>query len=123
MPGTRPHPRAARAALAARAAALALLGAAPAAAQSGAGTAGAQALQLLAGSRAAALSGAYAGATDDADAMFYNPAAIGGLRTAAGLSYQRYVQDIAFGSASVAQRLGPLVVGAGVAYLNAGSVD
>lgn len=94
-----------------------------AAAQGGAGAAGAQALQLLPGARAAALSGAYAAASADADAMFYNAAGVGALRSAAALSYQQYVQDVAYGSAALAQRIGPLVLGAGIAFLNAGEVE
>lgn len=98
--------------------------AAPAAlrAQSGAGTAAQQVLQLPAGARAAAFGGAYAGAAD-ADVLFYNPAGSGGLATAAAFSYQRHVQDVSFGTLALARAVGPVVVGVGVAYLNAGTID
>ena len=88
----------------------------------GAGTAGQQALQLPAGARAAALGGAYAGAAD-ADVLFYNPAGSGALVAGAALSFQRHVQDVTFGTLAVAHAVGPVVLGLGVAYLDAGSVD
>lgn len=88
----------------------------------GAGTAAQQALQLPAGARAAAFGGAYAGASD-ADALFYNPAGSGALARGAALSFQRHVQDVTFGTVAVAQAVGPLVVGLGIAYLDAGTVD
>lgn len=91
-------------------------------AQQGAGTTGAQALQLLAGARAAGLGGAYT-AAGDADAMFYNPAGLGPVGAAAALSFQRHVQEVSFGSVALARRVGPVVVGLGVAYLDAGSID
>lgn len=92
------------------------------AAQDGPGTAAQQALQLPAGARAAALGGAYAGA-GDADALFYNPAGSGGLQAAASLSFQRHVQDVTFGTLALARGVGRVVVGLGVAYLDAGSID
>jgi len=89
-------------------------------AQDGAGTTGAQVLQLPAGSRAASLSGAYTAATGDADVVFYNPAGTASLRVGAGISHLRYVEDISFSSASGAFRLGPVVISAGAAFLDAG---
>jgi hypothetical protein len=100
----------------------AVLLAAPAGAQQGAGSTGATVLQLTPGSRAAALSGAYTSATGDADVVFYNPAGLASLRTGASFSYERFVEDIALGSLSGAFRAGSLSIGAGLAYLNAGSV-
>lgn len=94
-----------------------------AAAAQGAGSTGATVLQILAGSRAAALSGAYAGARNDADALFYNPAGIAGLSGAASVSYQRYVQDIGVASAAGVLRLGRIAVGASVAFLDYGDID
>ena len=88
----------------------------------GAGAAAQQALQLPAGARAAALGGAYAGAAD-ADVLFYNPAGSGALGAAASLSFQRHVQDVTFGTFALAHAAGPVVVGLGVAYLDAGSID
>lgn len=92
------------------------------AAQDGPGTAAQQALQLPAGARAAALGGAYAGAAD-ADVLFYNPAGSGALATAASLSFQRHVQDVTFGTLALARGMGRVVVGLGIAYLDAGSID
>ncbi len=106
----------------AAAAILPLLAAAPVAAQKGAGSAGASVLQLIPGSRAAGFSGGYSAMTGDADVLFYNPAGISSLQAGAGLSYQPLVEGMAFGSASATFRLGSLALGAGVAYLNGGSV-
>ncbi len=100
---------------------LAAFAAAPLAAQ-GVGTTGAQVMQLPAGARAAALSGAYTAASGDADVLFYNPAGIAGLHRAAALSYQRHVMDVSLGSISGAARVGPVVIGAGIAYLDAGRI-
>jgi hypothetical protein len=92
------------------------------AAQDGAGTAAQQALQLPAGARAAALGGAYAGA-GDADVLFYNPAGSAAIGAAASLSFQRHVQDVRFGTLALARGVGRVVLGVGVAYLDAGTVD
>lgn len=88
----------------------------------GAGASGVSLLQLPAGSRAAAFSGAYTALTGDPAVLFYNPAGTAGLDAAAGLSYQRYVADIALGSGSGAVLVGPVVVGAGVLFLDAGEI-
>jgi hypothetical protein len=100
-----------------------VLGAAPARAQDGAGSTGAAVLQLLAGGRAAAFSGAYSAATNDADVVFYNPAGIAGLLAGAGFSYQRQVLDIGLASASGAYGFGRFVLGAGAVFLDYGDVD
>lgn len=89
----------------------------------GAGSTGATVLQVLAGSRAAALSGAYAGARGDADVLFYNPAGIAGLDAAASVSYQRYVQDIGVASGAGVFRLGRVALGASVTFLDYGDID
>ncbi|HUG40395.1 MAG TPA: hypothetical protein VMM12_07915 [Longimicrobiales bacterium] len=104
------------------AAALGALPAPPACAQ-GAGSAGAEILQMPAGARATALGGAYTAAFGDPDAVFYNPASVAWLRKAAGLGYQAYVQDVSVGSLSGALRAGPLGLGAGVLFLDAGSLE
>lgn len=88
----------------------------------GAGSTGATVLGLLAGGRASALSGAYTGATDDADVLFYNPAGIAGLLRGASLSYQRHVEDIGLATGAGAVRLGPLVVGASAIFLDYGEI-
>lgn len=100
-----------------------LLAPVPAAAQNGAGSAGAGVLQMTPGSRAAAFAGGYSAMTGDADVLFYNPAGISSLQAGAAFAYQPLVQGIAFGSASASFRLGHLALGAGVSYLNGGSVD
>lgn len=96
--------------------------AAPAHAQQGTGSTGATVLQLTPGSRAAALSGAYTSTTGDADVLFYNPAGLASLRVGAALSYERFVEDISLGSLSGVLRAGSLSIGAGLAYLDGGSV-
>lgn len=101
----------------------ALGGARSAAGQSGAATTGAPVLQLPAGGRAAALSGAYTAAASDADVLFYNPAGIAGVGVAAGLSYERRVLDTGFASGSGVFQLGRVHLGAGVAFLDYGSID
>ncbi len=95
----------------------------PAHAQDGTGSTGAAVLQLPAGSRAAALSGAYVAAAGDADALFYNPAGVAALGAAASLAYERHVADITFGSAAGALEVGPLVFGLAATYLDAGEIE
>lgn len=94
-----------------------------AAAQEGVGSTGATVLQLPAGSRAAALSGAYVAASGDADVLFYNPAGAAALGAAASLAFQRHIAQIAYGSAAGALALGPVVLGLAVTYLDAGEID
>jgi hypothetical protein len=94
----------------------------PLAAQDGAGTAGATILQLPAGSRAPALSGAYAAMSGDADALFYNPAGVANVAGAASLAYQRHVEDIGLISAAGAFRTGRLVFGASLLVLDFGDI-
>jgi hypothetical protein len=104
------------------AAVFAIAAATPLAAQDGAGTAGATVLQLPAGSRAPALSGAYAGMSGDADALFYNPAGVASVAAAASLAYQRHVEDIGLISAAGAFRAGRLVFGASLLVLDFGDI-
>ncbi|HEX9109463.1 MAG TPA: hypothetical protein VF832_19615 [Longimicrobiales bacterium] len=100
-----------------------LLAIRPAAAQKGAGSAGATVLQLIPGSRAAGFSGGYSAMTGDADVLFYNPAGISSLQAGAALSYQPLVEGMGFGSVAASFHLGRLALGAGVSYLNGGTVD
>lgn len=97
-----------------------LYAAAPLSAQS-AGKTGAQVLQFNAGARASALSGAYSSARD-ADALFYNPAGIGGARVGASAAYESYSTKVSFGSAAGFTRMGAFAIGAGIAYLDAGEI-
>jgi len=90
--------------------------------QDGVATTGAPVLQLVAGSRAPALSGAYTAISGDADAIFFNPAGIAWLGSAASLAYQRHVEEIVLGSAAGAVQLGRMVVGLGAVYLDAGEL-
>jgi hypothetical protein len=99
-----------------------VLGARNLAAQDGPGTTGAVVLQLLAGSRAAALSGAYSAATGDADVLFYNPAGIASLSAGASLSYQRHVEDIGVATGAGALAVGRIVLGASAIFLDYGDV-
>lgn len=118
-----PHIRFALVAGAALAALAADLAPSPAHAQQGAGSAGGVVLQMPAGSRAASLSGAYTAVTGDADVLFYNPAGLSSFQAGAGVSFEPLVEGISFGSAAGAFRLGKLALGAGISYLDGGSVD
>jgi hypothetical protein len=94
----------------------------PLARAQGVGATGLEVAQVPAGARAGALAGAYTGLWGDADVVFANPSALAGLGTAASLSYQRHVMDISFGSLAGATRIGPVSVGAGIAFMDGGEV-
>jgi len=89
----------------------------------GAGSTGATVLQLLAGGRATGFSGAYSAARTDADVLFYNPAGIAGVSAAAAVSYQQHVADIGVATGSGAYRVGRLVLGGSVIFLDYGDID
>jgi hypothetical protein len=96
----------------------------PAAARAqGAGATGAQILQFLGGSRAPALSGAYTAGSNDADALFYNPAGVATLSRAAAFSYERYVADVSLVSAGGLIGFQRLTVGVSGIYLNSGEIN
>ena len=99
----------------------ALVFAAPASGQ-GPGSATGTVLRLDAGTRAAALGGAYAAIGGDPDALFYNPASVGRGGGGVALGYQAYVEDVSIGSIAAGWSIGPVVVGLGVAYLDAGDI-
>lgn len=101
----------------------ALAGPLPLLAQNGVGTAGAQVLQLPAGSRAPAFAGAYAATSADADVLFYDPAGLAGLGRSVSVAYQSYFEDIRAGSLAAAFKLGRIVIGGGILYLDGGSID
>lgn len=88
----------------------------------GPGTAGAELLVMTAGTRAAALGGAYTAVSRDPDAVFYNPASAAWLDAGAALGYQAYAQDVTIGSLSAAFAAGPLTLGAGLLFLDAGDI-
>ena len=100
-----------------------LAAAAPARAQQGAGVAGGTVLQLPAGSRAPSFSGAYSAVTGDADVVFYNPAGLSSLNAGAAIAFEPLVLGISFGSVAGSFRVGKLALGAGISYLNGGTVD
>ena len=104
------------------AALLALVPAQQSAAQ-GAGSTGAQVLQFVAGSRAAALSGAYTAASSDADALFYNPAGVAALQRAAAISYEAYVEGVALASFGGVLNLGRFTIGLSELLLDAGDIN
>ncbi len=116
-------PRIRFAVVAAGAALVALVATAPVGAQQGAGVTGASVLQLPAGSRAPSFSGAYAGATGDADVLFYNPAGLSSFHAGAALAYSPLVDGMSFGSAAGSFHIGALALGAGISYLDGGTVD
>jgi hypothetical protein len=89
----------------------------------GAGYTAAEILRMPAGGRAAGLAGAYVATIHDPDAIFFNPAGLAGLQLAASGSYQRHVQGINLGSLAGAGRVGPVVLGVGITYLDGGSID
>lgn len=102
---------------------VALAAAAPVRAQQGAGVTGASVLQLPAGSRAPSFSGAYSAATGDADVLFYNPAGLSTFHAGAALAFEPLVEGMSFGSAAGSFRIGALALGAGIAYLNGGTLN
>jgi hypothetical protein len=99
----------------------ALASAAPLASQT-AGETGAHVLQFHAGSRAAALSGAYTSAYGDADALFFNPAGIAAMASGASFSYETHASDVALGSVAAFTHIRALRFGASLVYLNAGDI-
>ena len=90
------------------------------------GTATAQFLQLGVDARAIALGEAYSAVADDASALYWNPAGLARLPRGGGslsLMHAPYVDSSYFDYAAAAQRVGPgTAVGAGMQYLNAGSI-
>ena len=100
----------------------ALACAAPLTAQT-AGETGATVLKFNAGSRAAALSGAYSSAYGDADALFFNPAGIAAMGSGASFSYETRASGIALGSLAAFTHIRALRLGASLVYLDAGDID
>lgn len=88
----------------------------------GAGSTGAQVLQFNAGSRAAALSGAYTAAHHDAEALFYNPAGAAALLWSGALSYENYVEQISLATAAGVVPIGRFSFGLGMVLLDGGDI-
>lgn len=89
------------------------------------GTTGSDFLLFDIGARAIALGGAYTAVTDDAYSLYWNPAGLTRIpRFSAGLMYSKYVEDISYQSASLAQRVNDSsVIAAGWRYRDIGSID
>lgn len=101
---------------------LALAGTAAAArAQDGAGTDGALVLQLSAAPRPVALGDAFVALADGPLALHYGPAGLAG-GTGVEFAYQTLPTDASAGLAGMAVRLGPGVLGAGLAFVDYGDV-
>ena len=108
----------------------ALLALAAAAARAGdfsrgaAGTAGSEFLLMDTSARGMAMGGAMTAVTNDAASIYWNPAGLTGVpRFSATGMHARYVADIAYSAAALATRINDSsVLGAGVRYLDAGSI-
>lgn len=87
------------------------------------GTSGAQFLKLGAGARAAGMGEAYSALAEDADALYWNPAA---LTNVAGrsvtFSHSALFGELGYDFLGYAQPLGGGTMGVGVQYLSAGKV-
>ncbi|MBI3298309.1 MAG: PorV/PorQ family protein [Elusimicrobia bacterium] len=89
------------------------------------GTAGSEFLNLDVDARGMAMGGAYSALTNDAYAMYWNPAGLALVpRTSIGAMHNEYLADIRFQYLSYAQRYNESSVFAGaVRYLDAGAID
>ncbi|MDE2292347.1 MAG: PorV/PorQ family protein [Elusimicrobia bacterium] len=90
-----------------------------------AGTAGSEFLNIDVDARGMAMGGAYSALTDDAYAMYWNPAGLSLVpRAAAGAMHDEYVAGIRYEYLAYAQRINDdSVLGGAVRYLDAGSID
>ncbi len=77
------------------------------------------------GARAAALGGSFVAGTDDPNAIFYNPAALGTLSTRrVSVGFYKHLLDVNAGYVSFGTQVPELgFVGAGVLYVNYGEFD
>lgn len=89
------------------------------------GSAGSEFLNLDVDARGMAMGGAYSALTNDAYAMFWNPAGLALVpRASVGAMHNEYLADIRFQYLSYAQRLNESSVLAGaVRYMDGGSID
>lgn len=91
----------------------------------GIGTSGSDFLTFDIGARCIALGGACTAVSDDAYALYWNPAGLSKVpRVSAAASFTRYVQDVTYQSIEGAARVADLgVVGAGARYRDVGSIS
>lgn len=94
-------------------------------ARSAAGTTGSEFLLMDTSARGIGMGGAFVAATNDASAIYWNPAGLSQVpRFSATFMHSRYVTDIAYSAAAAATRLNDTsVVGAGVRYLDGGTLE
>ena len=88
------------------------------------GTAGSQFLLMDTSARGVAMGGAMSAVTNDSSSIYWNPAGLVHVpRLSTSFMHAQYVADIVYEAASYAQRIDDTsVIGAGVRYLNGGSV-
>lgn len=88
------------------------------------GTAGSEFLLMDTSARGIAMGGAMAAVTNDSSSIYWNPAGLARVpRLSTSFMHAQYVADITYEAASYAQRVNDAsVVGAGVRYLNGGSI-
>lgn len=88
------------------------------------GTSGSEFLLFDTNARGAAMGGAMTAVTNDAASLYWNPAGLSQVaRMSATFMHARHVADISYSAGAVARRVSDAaVVGAGVRYLDAGSI-
>ena len=87
------------------------------------GTTTADFLELGVGARGDAMGGAYTAVVDDAEALYWNPAALSSVQDhSATLMHAPYIDSSYYDSIQYAQKLGPGSIGVGLQYFNAGSI-
>ncbi|MBL0057857.1 MAG: PorV/PorQ family protein [Elusimicrobia bacterium] len=89
-----------------------------------AGEVGAEFLRMGAGARGMAMGEGFSALVDDATALYWNPAALGGLKDrSATLMHAKTIEDSFYDFGGYGQRLGAGGIGVGLQYYSAGSVD
>ena len=88
------------------------------------GTTGSEFLLMDTSARGIAMGGAMTAVTNDSSSIYWNPAGLAQVpRLSASFMHAQYIADITYEAASYAQRVNDAaVMGAGVRYLNGGSV-